>query len=169
MQAGAQCDNLVSTNVTNGLVHDLFRRVYVKKNQHDRHDPRKQLSKVEMTHILCYLVARMSMEDVTANVVRAVFKKIPKEECPSDLWVTGIDFIKKLASVGGETVGRASGGGKGVAGQMERVMLLMVAKMILLVEQIACGSCCWSFSFCWQNWEDLFKQNVFVCCLLVGQ
>ena len=123
-----KCDNLTSSNVTNGLVLDLFHRVYIKKSRHDKHDPTKTLSKVEMTHILCFLISRMSLEDITAKIVLAVFKKIPKEEPPQALWMNGIAFIKKQASVGGDGGdgdgdgdGEATGGGGGAGDSGEHV------------------------------------------------
>ena len=109
-----KCDNLTSSIVTNGLVHDLSRHVHAKASRHHQHDPTRSISKAEMTHILCFLTSRMSMEEITASIVRGVTKRIPKEEPPDALW-TGIDFIKKQASVAGEGDGADErlDGGKG--------------------------------------------------------
>ena len=85
-------DNLTCSIVTNGLIHDLLCRVHIKKSRHDQHDPKRQLSKTQMCHILCFLICRMTLEEVTQKIVRAVWNKIPKEESPTDLWA-GIDFI----------------------------------------------------------------------------
>ena len=54
------------------------------------------------------------MEEITASIVRGVTKRIPQEEPPDALW-TGIDFIKKQASVAGEGDGADErlDGGKG--------------------------------------------------------
>lgn len=103
-------DNLTCSIVTNGLVHDLFCRVHIKKSRHDQHDPKRQFSKTQMCHILCFLICRMTSEEVTQKIERAVWKKIPKEQSPTDLW-TGIDFIKKQASGGATTIEEEGDGG----------------------------------------------------------
>ena len=94
-------NNLTSSVVTNGLLFDLQSHVHIKRSRHDKHDPKRQLTKAEMTHILCFLICRMAFEEVTEKIVRGVWNKMPTEESPTALWKAGIDFIKKHERTGG--------------------------------------------------------------------
>ena len=39
-------NNLTSSVVTNGLLFDLQSHVHIKRSRHDKHDPKRQLTKV---------------------------------------------------------------------------------------------------------------------------
>ena len=70
-----KCDNLTSSIVTNGLVHDLSRHVHVKTSRHHQHDPTRSISKAEMTHILCFLVSiwLISIMDAALKIIIGLF------------------------------------------------------------------------------------------------
>ena len=130
-------NNLTSNSVTNGLLHDLLARLVMKHHRHAQHDPKRQLTKAHIAHIVGFMICRMGLEEVTPKVVRTVWNYMPKEEPPDALW-TGIDYIKKHAARGRAAItgvegvaadGRPEGGGECVGDQV------MVSKMIMLVEQ----------------------------------
>ena len=130
-------NNLTSNSVTNGLLHDLLARLVMKHHRHAQHDPKRQLTKAHIAHIVGFMICRMGLEEVTPKVVRTVWNYIPKEEPPNALW-TGIDYIKKHAARGRAAItgvegvaadGRPEGGGECVGDHV------MVSKMIMLMEQ----------------------------------
>ena len=130
-------NNLTSNSVTNGLLHDLLARLVMKHHRHAQHDPKRQLTKAHIAHIVGFMICRMGLEEVTPKVVRTVWNYIPKEEPPNALW-TGIDSIKKHAARGRAPItgvegvaadGRPEGGGECVGDHV------MVSKMIMLMEQ----------------------------------
>ena len=130
-------NNLTSNSVTNGLLHDLLARLVMKHHRHAQHDPKRQLTKAHIAHIVGFMICRMGLEEVTPKVVRTVWNYMPKEEPPDALW-TGIDYIKKHAARGRAPItgvegvaadGRPEGGGECVGNHV------MVSKMIMLVEQ----------------------------------
>ena len=92
-------NNLTSNSVTNGLLHDLLARLVMKHHRHAQHDPKRQLTKAHIAHIVGFMICRMGLEEVTPKVVRTVWNYMPKEEPPDALW-TGIDYIKKHAARG---------------------------------------------------------------------
>ena len=130
-------NNLTSNSVTNGLLHDLLARLVMKHHRHAQHDPKRQLTKAHIAHIVGFMICRMGLEEVTPKVVRTVWNYMPKEEPPDALW-TGIDYIKKHAARGRAAItgvegvaadGRPEGGGECVGDHV------MVSKMIMLMEQ----------------------------------
>ena len=130
-------NNLTSNSVTNGLLHDLLARLVMKHHRHAQHDPKRQLTKAHIAHIVGFMICRMGLEEVTPKFVRTVWNYIPKEEPPNALW-TGIDYIKKHAARGRAAItgvegvaadGRPEGGGECVGDHV------MVSKMIMLMEQ----------------------------------
>ena len=130
-------NNLNSKSVTNGLLHDLLARLVMKHHRHAQHDPKRQLTKAHIAHIVGFMICRMGLEEVTPKVVRTVWNYMPKEEPPDALW-TGIDYIKKHAARGRAAItgvegvaadGRPEGGGECVGDHV------MVSKMIMLMEQ----------------------------------
>ena len=130
-------NNLTSNSVTNGLLHDLLARLVMKHHRHAQHDPKRQLTKAHIAHIVGFMICRMGLEEVTPKFVRTVWNYIPKEEPPDALW-TGIDYIKKHAARGRAAItgvegvaadGRPEGGGECVGDHV------MVSKMIMLMEQ----------------------------------
>ena len=130
-------NNLNSKSVTNGLLHDLLARLVMKHHRHAQHDPKRQLTKAHIAHIVGFMICRMGLEEVTPKFVRTVWNYIPKEEPPDALW-TGIDYIKKHAARGRAAItgvegvaadGRPEGGGECVGDHV------MVSKMIMLMEQ----------------------------------
>ena len=113
-------NNLTSNSVTNGLLHDLLARLVMKHHRHAQHDPKRQLTKAHIAHIVGFMICRMGLEEVTPKVVRTVWNYMPKEEPPDALW-TGIDYIKKHAARGRAAItgvegvaadGRPEGGGE---------------------------------------------------------
>ena len=120
--------NLNYNSVTNGLLYDLLARLVVKKNQHGKdHDPKRQLTKAQVTHIVAFMICRMGLDEVTPKIVRGVWNYIPQEEPPNSLWA-GIAFIKKRARGGAPITGECvsdgvkddnvggAGGGEGSLG-----------------------------------------------------
>ena len=71
----------------------------MKHHRHAQHDPKRQLTKAHIAHIVGFMICRMGLEEVTPKVVRTVWNYMPKEEPPDALW-TGIDYIKKHAARG---------------------------------------------------------------------
>ena len=109
----------------------------MKHHRHAQHDPKRQLTKAHIAHIVGFMICRMGLEEVTPKFVRTVWNYIPKEEPPDALW-TGIDYIKKHAARGRAAItgvegvaadGRPEGGGECVGDHV------MVSKMIMLMEQ----------------------------------
>ena len=120
--------NLNYNSVTNGLLYDLLARLVVKKNQHGKdHDPKRQLTKAQVAHIVAFIICRMGLDEVTPKMVRGVWNYIPKEEPPNSLWA-GIASIKKRARGGAPITGECvsdgvkddnvggAGGGEGSLG-----------------------------------------------------
>ena len=70
-------NNLNSKSVTNGLLHDLLARLVMKHHRHAQHDPKRQLTKAHIAHIVGFMICRMGLEEVTPKFVRTVWNYIP--------------------------------------------------------------------------------------------
>ena len=97
-------ENMTSSSVTNALFHDLLACLQTKKSRFDQHDPKKQLTKAQIAHILSFMICRMNLDQVTPKLVRGIWNYVPKEQPPTDLW-PGIKYVKKQASEGTPTTG----------------------------------------------------------------
>ena len=93
-----KCDNITCSVLSNGLLYDLNAHVQSKKNQFSQYDHAKHLSRRQVAHILCFLMKRMSFEEVTRSIERGIWKRFPKEEPPTAVWKSGIEYIQKIGS-----------------------------------------------------------------------
>ena len=93
-----KCDNITCSVLSNGFLYDLNAHVQFVQNQFSQSDHARQLSRRQVAHILCFLMKRMSFEDVTRSIVRGIWKRFPKEEPPTAVWKSGMDYIQKIGS-----------------------------------------------------------------------
>ena len=98
-----ELENYTSKNVTNSFVTELCGHVYIKKSRHEV-IPRTKLTRENISHILCFMVCRLKIEEVTESILRGIWKRMPKKDSrPDEPW-EGIKFIT-------DTSGRTQGEG----------------------------------------------------------
>ena len=104
-------ENYTSKNVTNSFVTKLCDHVYIKRSRHDV-IPKTKLTRDEASYILCFMVCRMKIPDVSKNIQKGIWKRMPKKDSqPNDPW-EGIKFITDCCldtSARTQGEGRASG------------------------------------------------------------
>ena len=94
--------------LTNAFVTELHDLLYLSRSRHDK-VPRNRLSRTQFLHVIGFLVAKMTIEDVSANkIATGLFKLIPKD-ATANIWQDGINFVMKQAGkdrlVGSEATG----------------------------------------------------------------
>ena len=112
--------------VTNALVTELHQLVYLARGRPDRQIiPKDRLSRLEFIHVITYLVAKLTIEDVSAKKFATGFFKILPKDATANIWQDGINFVLKQTgskeSTGGvegsigvkdDPVGGVGGGGE---------------------------------------------------------